>query len=259
MVSEASEPKVEPSVEPLPLTGERTVPGVAEENYWFRRHEAAYLELDRWCRDAVVLDAGCGEGYGANMLAPRARLMVGLDYDATTAAHVARAYPAVRAVRGNLATLPVRSSTVDTVVCFQVIEHLWDQEGFLAECRRVLRPAGVLLVTTPNRLTFSPGRDTPLNPFHTRELAPEELRLLLRDNGFEVTWLGGLSHGRRLRELDAAHGGSLIDAQVRHAVAGTPWPAGLRTAVSRVRARHFTIGRGELESCLDIIAVATRP
>ena len=49
----------------LPLTGERTVPGIAEENYWFRRHEAAYLHLIGHCADAVVLEAGCGEGYGA--------------------------------------------------------------------------------------------------------------------------------------------------------------------------------------------------
>jgi SAM-dependent methyltransferase len=245
----------EPSVDPLPLTGERTVPGIAEENYWFRRHEAAYLALREHCRDAVVLEAGCGEGYGADLLARDARLVVGLDYDAPTAAHVARAHPAVRAVRGNLATLPVRSSTVDVVASFQVIEHLWDQEGFLAECRRVLRPGGRLLITTPNRITFSPGRDTPLNPFHTRELAPAELRDLLTDAGFAVDYLGGLSHGRRLCDLDAAHGGSLIDAQVRVAVDGAPWPSELRAAVASVAAADFVIGTDGVESCLDIVAV----
>ena len=63
-------------------------------------------------------------------------------------------------MRGNLAALPLAESTVDVVANLQVIEHLWDQEGFLAECRRVLRPGGRLLLTTPNRLTFSPGRDS---------------------------------------------------------------------------------------------------
>jgi SAM-dependent methyltransferase len=245
----------EPSVDPLPLTGERTVPGIAEENYWFRRHEAAYLALREHCRDAVVLEAGCGEGYGADLLARDARLVVGLDYDAPTAAHVARAHPAVRAVRGNLATLPVRSSTVDVVASFQVIEHLWDQEGFLAECRRVLRPGGRLLITTPNRITFSPGRDTPLNPFHTRELAPAELRDLLTGAGFAVDRLGGLSHGRRLCDLDAALGGSLIDAQVRVVADGGPWPSELRAAVASVAAADFVIGTDDVESCLDIVAV----
>jgi SAM-dependent methyltransferase len=246
-------------VEPLPLTGERTVPGIVEENYWFRRHEAAYLVLRRYCRDALVLEAGCGEGYGADLLAMHAQAVVGLDYDPLTAAHVARAYPAVRTVRGNLAALPVRESAVDVVANLQVIEHLWDQDGFLRECSRVLRPGGRLLVTTPNRITFSPGRDSPLNPFHTRELDPSEMDSLLRAAGFAVEYLGGLRHGPRLRSLDAAFGGSLIDAQVRVAVAGTPWPDDLRAAVSSVTAADFETGTGDLASCLDIVAVARRP
>ncbi|MPZ80297.1 MAG: methyltransferase domain-containing protein [Actinophytocola sp.] len=234
------------------------MPGIVEENYWFRRHEAAYLALRRYCAAAVVLEAGCGEGYGADLLAAGARLVVGLDYDVLTAAHVARAYPSVRAVRGNLATLPLRESTVDAVANLQVIEHLWDQAGFLRECSRVLRPGGRLLITTPNRITFSPGRDTPLNPFHTRELAPSEMDELLRGAGFTVEYLGGLRHGPRLRELDAAQGGSIIDAQVRVAVDGTPWPDALRDAVASVRAADFVLGTEDLESCLDIVAVAGR-
>lgn len=246
------------AVERLPLTGERTVPGIAEENYWFRRHEAAYLDLRRFCVDAVVLEAGCGEGYGADLLSVDARLVLGLDYDVLTAAHVARAYPRVRAVRGNLASLPLGSSTVDVVANLQVIEHLWDQPGFLRECHRVLRPGGRLLVTTPNRITFSPGRDTPLNPFHTRELAPSELAELLVDAGFGVEYLGVLRHGPRLRELDAEFGGSLIDAQVAVAVSGSPWPAALVAAVESVTAADFELTTDDLESGLDIVAVAER-
>jgi SAM-dependent methyltransferase len=248
----------EPVVEPLPLTGERTVPGIPEENYWFRRHEAAYRALRSYCVDAVVLEAGCGEGYGADLLARDARLVLGLDYDAPTAAHVAKAYPSVRAVRGNLALLPVRTSTVDVVANLQVIEHLWDQAGFLLECRRVLRPGGRLLVTTPNRITFSPGRDTPLNPFHTRELAAGELAELLRDTGFDVEYLGGLRHGPRLRELETRLGGSIIDEQVAVVVDGVPWPDELRDAVAGVEAADFELGTEEPESGLDIVAVAVR-
>lgn len=242
----------------LPLTGERTVPGVARENYWFRRHEAAYLALAPYCAGGVVLEAGCGEGYGADLLAGAARLVCAVDYDALTVAHVATAYPRVRAVRGNLAGLPIRSSTVDVVANLQVIEHLWDQPGFLAECRRVLRPGGRLLVTTPNRITFSPGRDTPLNPFHTRELSAAELDGLLREAGFTVELLAGLGHGPRLRELDARLGGSIIEAQVAVAVDGSPWPDELLTAVASVRTADFEIGAGDLDASLDLVAVATR-
>jgi SAM-dependent methyltransferase len=251
--------ETEPAVSQLPLTGERTVPGIVEENYWFRRHEAAYLALRPYCVDAFVLEAGCGEGYGADLLADGAVGVLGLDYDALTLRHVARTYPRVRAARANLAALPVRSSTVDVVVNFQVIEHLWDQEGFLTECRRVLRPGSRLLVTTPNRITFSPGRETPLNPFHTRELAPSELADLLRDTGFDVEYLGGLRHGPRLSALDTEFGGSLIDAQVAVAVSGEPWPPALRDAVASVTAADFAITTDDLESCLDLVAVAVTP
>ena len=235
----------------LPLTGERTVPGVPEENYWFRRHEAAYVALEPYCVDAVVLEAGCGEGYGADLLARRARLVCGLDYDRLTAAHVAAAYPRVRAVRGNLAGLPVRSSTVDVVANLQVIEHLWDQAGFLRECRRVLRPDGRLLLTTPNRLTFSPGRDTPLNPFHTKELSAAELDELVRAAGFSVELLAGLHHGPGLDP-------TIIDAQVEVALTGAPWPDALLTAVTSVTTDDFVITTDDLAGSLDLVLVARR-
>lgn len=242
----------------LPLTGERTLPGIPEENYWFRRHEVAYVEFAGPCRDAVVLEAGCGEGYGADLLARHARMVIGLDYDRLTATHVAGRYPRVRAVLGNLAALPLAASTVDVVASLQVIEHLWDQEGFLAECARVLRPGGRLLITTPNRLTFSPGRDTPLNPFHTRELVAPELAALLRGAGLRVRRLAGVQHGPRLRELDARHGGSFVKAQLAAVAAGGDWPPGLLADVAAVSTSDFVVGDGDLDESLDLLAVAVR-
>jgi len=239
----------------LPLTGERTVPGIAEENYWFRRHEAAYLHLIGHCADAVVLEAGCGEGYGAQLIRTVARRVIALDYDELTSRHVARAYPRLNVLRGNLAALPVRDGGVDVVANLQVIEHLWDQEGFLAECRRVLRPGGTLIVTTPNRLTFSPGQDTPLNPFHTRELAPSELDEMLREAGFRVDELTGLRHGQR---LDTLLNGRIIDAQVEVALSGAPWPAELKEAVESVTVDDFDITSEDMDTCLDLVAVAVR-
>src|SRR4029077_8739391 len=101
---------------------------------------------------------------------------------------------------GNLAELPLDDATVDVVVNFQVIEHLWDQTQFLRECLRVLRPGGTLLISTPNRITFSPGRDTPLNPFHTRELNAAELAELLESAGFTIESMLGVFHCARLVE-----------------------------------------------------------
>jgi len=234
------------------------VPGIAHENYWFRRHEAAYLELAPHADGAVVLEAGCGEGYGADLLARTASVVVGLDYDVSTVEHLAAAYPAVRPLRGNLAALPLGMSTVDVVANLQVIEHLWDQPGFLAECHRVLRPGGRLLVTTPNRITFSPGRDTPLNPFHTRELAGDELAELLVGAGFEIELLAGLHHGPALRAAELALGGSIIEAQVGVATSGEPWPAALLAAVEAVTSADFELTESDLDASLDLVAVAVR-
>src|SRR5258707_13926364 len=70
----------------LPLTGERTVPGLAEENYWFRRHEVVYERLVGRCAGRDVLEAGCGEGYGAGLIADVGRRVVGVDYDQSAVA-----------------------------------------------------------------------------------------------------------------------------------------------------------------------------
>jgi SAM-dependent methyltransferase len=238
----------------LVLTGERTLPGIPAENYWFRRHEAAYDALVPFCLGAVVLEAGCGEGYGADRIAAAAGTVIGLDYDGAAVAHVAAAYPRVRPVRGNLARLPLAAGRVDVVASLQVIEHLWDQPGFLAECARVLRPAGTLLLSTPNRLTFSPP-NRPLNPFHSRELDPAEFTALLDEGGFAVSRLLGLRHGPRLRRLDKRFG-SLVDAQL----AGPPgtWHLELRRAVARIRTADFVLDPGDLDHCLDLVAVAVK-
>jgi SAM-dependent methyltransferase len=243
----------------LPLTGERTVPGVPEENYWFRRHEAVYAALRTRCTGAGVLEAGCGEGYGADLLADVAAAVIALDYDPSTVAHVARRYPRVRAARANLVALPVRDGGCDAVVSLQVIEHLWEQERFARECHRVLRPGGSLMLSTPNRVTFSPGRDTPLNPFHTRELAAAELDRLLRDAGFTGVEVLGLHHGPRLRALDAQHGGSIVDAQVAVAVTGGPWPAALLRDVASVNIADFELHARDVDASLDLVAFACRP
>ena len=233
----------------LPLTGERTVPGIAEENYWFRRHEVVYRDLLARCTGRTVLEAGCGEGYGADMIADVARRVIGLDYDESAVAHVRARYPRVDIRQGNLADLPLDDESVDVVVNFQVIEHLWDQAQFLRECHRVLVPGGELLVSTPNRITFSPGRDTPLNPFHTRELNAAELTELLVEAGFRVELMTGVHHGPALRALDAKHGGSL---------AGEPWPADLTADVAGVAVDDFVLDPENIDASLDLVAIAVK-
>jgi SAM-dependent methyltransferase len=210
-----------------------------------------------------VLEAGCGEGYGADLIASTARRVVAVDYDAATIAHVGTRYPRVQVLAANLAAVPMPDASVDVVVNFQVIEHLWDQPQFITECLRLLRPGGLLLMSTPNRITFTPGSDTPLNPFHTRELNAAELRQLLEDGGFTLDGMYGVFHGPRLAEMDARHGGSIIDAQIDRAVADAPWPEDLLADVAAVRCGDFEIesenSRRDIDASLDLLAIATRP
>jgi SAM-dependent methyltransferase len=246
----------------LQLTGERTVPGLVEENYWFRRHEVVYQRLAGRCAGRDVLEAGCGEGYGADLIADVARRVIGLDYDESAVAHVRTRYPRVEVRQGNLATLPLADSVVDVVVNFQVIEHLWDQGQFVAESFRVLRPGGALVVSTPNRITFSPGRDTPINPFHTRELNADELTELLTTAGLRIEGVYGVFHGERLAELDARHGGSLIDAQIARALSDAPWPEDLLADVASVTTADFDLidaADRDIDGSLDLVAIAVRP
>jgi hypothetical protein len=119
-------------------------------------------------------------------------------------------------------------------------------------------------MSTPNRITFSPGRDTPINPFHTRELNADELTELLRDAGFAVAATYGVFHGPRLLELDARHGGSIIDAQIARAVADAPWPADLLADIAAVTTADFelveagTVEARHIDDSLDLVAIAER-
>src|SRR5271167_127566 len=115
----------------LTLTGERTIPDLDIENYWFRRHQVVYQRLAQHCAGREVLEAGCGEGYGADLIAGVARRVIALDYDEATVAQVRARYPRVEVIHGNLAELPLPDHSVDVVVNFPVIEHLWDQPQFV--------------------------------------------------------------------------------------------------------------------------------
>lgn len=229
------------------ITGERTVPGIWHENYWFRRHEAAYLALAPLVRAQRILEAGCGEGYGAQLLAKEGADVSALDYDDYAATHVRTAYPEVPVVRGNLVQLPFAQQSFDVVVSLQTIEHLWDQDAFVADCMRVLRPGGMLAVSTPNRLTFPPG-----NIYHPKELSPGELRELIGSHG-AVTTMMGLSHGPRITAWEAGHG-SIVDAQIASKV--EDWPTETKKIVRSVGADDFDLSATNLDDCLDVIVFA---
>jgi len=232
-----------PTTHQLELTGERTVPDIAHEHYWFTRHLVAYewirsnLTRSKWadsCTHRTVLDAGAGEGYGAAVLSEIADLTIALDLDQPTCAHARRRYPGIQPVAGNLWCWPLASHSVDVVISLQVIEHLWDPGSFLAEARRCLRPGGLLVVSTPNRLTFSPGLgrgERPLNPFHVQEFDGEQLVTLLADHGFHTIALAAVLDGT----------GAELDQQLIGHSSPDQWSATLHQAVARTTPADFPI------------------
>lgn len=247
----------------LPLTGERTVPGVARENYWFRRHEAAYV----WAvatlattTAGAILEAGCGEGYGADLLARSLnRPVLAVDYDEAACAHAARTYPSISVARANLAALPCFDARCAAAVSMQVVEHLWDVRGFLATLRSTLRPGAVAIVSTPNRLTFSPGLargDKPTNPFHVEEFDAQQLAQLMNGAGFTDVRVYGLHHGRRLMR-DEEDNGSIVSAQI-DAILTDTWSAQLDRRVSAVTTDDFVVGEAT-DSSLDLLVTGVRP
>lgn len=251
-----------PGPSELVLTGERTLPGIPDEAYWFARHVVAYRLAAGRAADRVVLDAGCGEGYGAAMLADAgARRVVAADLDRTVVRHVREAYspgrPAVEPVACELMDLPLADGEVDLTVSFQVIEHLYDVPGYLASLRRVTRPGGELLIATPNRLTFTPGSDTPRNPFHTREFTPAELRAELQRAGLSVVEVLGVRHGPRLRAVERLTRRPFT-ARMSSGLPAT-WPRWYRRAVRSTTAADFRVRPDDLDTCLDLVAVCRVP
>ncbi|MGH2687017.1 MAG: class I SAM-dependent methyltransferase [Actinomycetota bacterium] len=232
----------------LELTGERTLPGVPAENYWYRRHLAAYRWAASRCGPGRVVDAGAGEGYGAAVVARRSRVTA-IELDAVAAGHAASRYPGVAVARADLCRLPIREGSVDAIVSLQVLEHLHCAEDFVDACARALRPGGRLLVSTPNRDTFPGG----LNPFHVHEYVASELEGLLRSRFRDVRILG-LAHRPPLRGLDIA-----LREPVQHVLVRRPYedqPLWLRMILRSVTSLDFGVIRGS-EGSLDLLAVAT--
>ena len=164
----------------LPFTGERFTPECVREIWYEHWHRYAFVrELARGRR---VLDAACGEGYGSALLAASARDVVGVDVDAASIAHARARYAALPNLRYECAdatSLPFADAAFDLVVSFETLEHLAEQEALLAEFARVLADDGVLVISSPDKHTYSEIAGF-RNEFHVRELYRDELLGLLQ-------------------------------------------------------------------------------
>jgi ubiquinone/menaquinone biosynthesis C-methylase UbiE len=165
------------------FTGERVVPGLVNDDLW-AEHLSRYAFAARFTPATRVLDLGCGTGYGTRELALCARNVIGVDIanDAVQYARENFGAPNTRFLQGSVTALPFADASFDLITAFEVIEHLTDWRSLLSEARRVLAPAGVVIVSTPNKLYYAESRmlDGP-NPYHEHEFEYEEFRAALEE------------------------------------------------------------------------------
>jgi len=195
-----------PGVPPLSLTGERTLPDVPAENYWYRRHLAVYEWIAAQVDGARVLDMACGEGYGSAALAAGGALsVIGVDANPEAYEHARLRYiaPGLSFDRGLVESWG-EAGSFDAIAFLQTIEHVQDPVAVLSHLKGLLAPAGVAFVSTPNLLTLAPqGAEKSENPWHVKEYRAHEFRELC-DSVFGSVDLYGLYHARKLRTHELA-------------------------------------------------------
>jgi 2-polyprenyl-3-methyl-5-hydroxy-6-metoxy-1,4-benzoquinol methylase len=238
-------------VPPLELTGERTLPDVPEENYWYRRHLVVYEWIAERVAGLRVVDMACGEGYGSEVLARRAREVVGVDANPEAHAHAAARYegPGLRFER---TLIDAYDAPCDAVVFLQTIEHVTNPGEILERFRALAGPSGVVYVSTPNVLTLAPeGAESSGNPWHVHEYRAEEFRALCEAHFGSVELLG-LFHARRLRAHQIAIERLHWDALHSRLRITKPFYDRFTAAIST---RDFALRGSHLDRALDFLAV----
>jgi SAM-dependent methyltransferase len=240
-------------VPPLPLTGERTLPDIPQENYWFRRHLAVYEWIAAQVRGMRVIDMACGEGYGADVLARCARSVVGVDANLQAHEHARLRYrrPQLRFARDLVETF---SEPADAVVFLQTIEHLQDPRAVLERFRSLVGESGVVYVSTPNVLTLAPkGAQRSDNPWHVHEYRAGEFEQLCCGT-FGNVEMHGVFHARKLRahELALRLGWDAVHPRLRLT---KPFYGRFTPAISASDFALKPAGECGLDRALDFIAV----
>ncbi len=237
-------------VPPLALTGERTLPDVPEENYWYRRHLVVYEWIAERVAGRRVIDMACGEGYGSNVLAGSAASVVGVDANPEAHEHARLRYvrPNLRFERDLVESF---SEPCDAVVFLQTIEHVRDPDAMLEHFHTMLEPEGVAYISTPNLLTLAPpGAEKSENPWHVKEYRAEEFRELCEAQFGQVELLG-LFHARKLRAHELA---IRVGWDSVHKRLGLTKPFYDRFTPA-IAASDFALREGDLDRALDFLAV----
>lgn len=229
--------------------------------YRVRRREAVYRWFAQRCVQTGatrVLDAGCGDGFGAAILAAAGLEVTAIDVDPDVIRAAARTYRFGRiAFKVSDATrCDEPQHSFDAIIAACLVEHLPDAQQLMGEARRLLRAGGTIAVATPNRIVASPGRTRPIAGERVWEYTPDELRSLMAWR-FPAVRMLGVFHGPRLRVVERVLGSSL--AVTLHRVPPPDRAAWLRLALRRMRASDFDVGPGIVRDAVDVIGVGPRP
>ncbi len=170
-------------MEDLEYTGERLVTSVASE-YTLYEHLHRYAATQSIGRNKTVLDIASGEGYGSFLLSEFAAYVYGVDIADTAVKHAQEKYATKRSnltfKQGSTSNIPLETGTIDVVVSFETIEHHDEHEQMIAEIKRVLKPGGLLVISSPNKTVYS--KVVRENPYHVKELEFEEFEAFMKSH-----------------------------------------------------------------------------
>lgn len=176
------------------FTGERWVFQEGGNDIIQREHMARYVFACKYVKDKKVLDIACGVGYGSYLLKTEgmAKQVVGADIDEDTVSYANDKYgrKGLTFQLGDAQDMPFADSSFDVVVSFETIEHLEDQQAYLLEVCRVLKPGGVFLVSTPDRDMYRIYNMGLVNHFHVHELSTSEFKQVLKTHFVQVRMYG---------------------------------------------------------------------
>lgn len=177
----------------MEFTGERFLPHVEGDIQLEHMHR--YLAVQYLVRGKRVLDIACGEGYGSDILGDFAANVIGVDIDEVSVHHAQQRYSRanVSFTNGDATSIPLPDASVDVVVSFETIEHVYAHNCVMSEFKRVLAPGGILIISSPDRSEYSdvPGYK---NPYHVRELYLSEFQALLSEY-----FVGHIMYGQRVQ------------------------------------------------------------
>ena len=171
----------------IEFTGERFTPECEREIWYEHYHRYAYAK--RLVVNKRVLDVASGEGYGSHILAQHAHSVIGVDIDKTSVQHANQKYQNKNLgyIQSSCINMPIEDASIDVAVSFETLEHLAEQQEMLAEINRVLKPDGLLVISTPDKKHYSDATGFS-NEFHVKELYQDEFKALLDNHWPEQYW-----------------------------------------------------------------------